>query len=182
MALSSQTIRSLVAPRRKNLGTRWESTSVLGCRYSAQTSFISSFAHNAHSSDREKLRVRARLRLCFRPIHFVRRDCVRNINALMFPALIFGSNKNPGAREILRHNGALRINMEIIQQLTGDKSVPCCEPGLPRSRFVRARRVPPIFFEPILECFIFRHTCFSISCATFRKSDGKPLLISRLVV
>src|SRR5580704_4431443 len=78
----------------------------------------------------------------------------------MFPALIFGSNKNPGAREILRHGGALRINMEIIQQLTGDKSVPRCEPGLPRSRFVRTRRVPPMFFEPILECFLFRHTCF----------------------
>jgi hypothetical protein len=30
-----------------------------------------------------------------------------------------------------------------------------------------------MFFEPILECFLFRHTCFSISCATLRKSDGK---------
>src|SRR5260221_10551958 len=39
-------------------------------------SFISSFARNAHSSDREKVRVRARVRPCFRPIHFVRRDCV----------------------------------------------------------------------------------------------------------
>src|SRR5260221_40457 len=86
----------------------------------------------------------------------------------MFPALIFGSNENPGAREILRreilpHDGALRINMEIIQQLTGDKSVPRCEPCLPRSRFVRARRVPPMFFEPILECFLLRHMCFSIA-------------------
>src|SRR5258708_38680961 len=94
----------------------------------------------------------------------------------MFPVLILGSNENPGAREILRreflrHDGALRINMEIIQQLTGNKSVPRCEPSLPRSRFVRTRRVPPMFFEPILECFLFRHTCFSISCATLRKSD-----------
>ena len=100
----------------------------------------------------------------------------------MFPAVIFGSNKNPGAREILRHDGALRINIEVIQQLTGNKSVPRREPSLPRSRFVRARRVPPVFFEPILECFLFRHTCFSISCPTLRKSDGKRLIISRLVV
>jgi hypothetical protein len=100
----------------------------------------------------------------------------------MFPALIFGSNKSPGAREIVRHLGALWIYMEIIQQLTGDKSVPRCEPGLPCSHLVRARCEPPMFFEPILECFLFRHTCFSISCATLRKNDGKPLIISRLVV
>src|SRR5260221_576814 len=38
--------------------------------------FISSFARIAHSSDREKVRVRARVRPCFQPIHFVRRDSV----------------------------------------------------------------------------------------------------------
>jgi hypothetical protein len=93
----------------------------------------------------------------------------------MFSGLIFGSNKSPGAGEIIRHDGALWINMEIIQQLTGDKSFPRCEPRLPRSHFVRARRVPPMFFEPILECFLFRHTCLSISGATLRKKRRQTI-------
>src|SRR5260221_4463404 len=88
----------------------------------------------------------------------------------MFPGLIFGSNKNPGAREIMGIAGRLRIITEIIKQLTGDESVPRCLPGLPCSHFVSRRRVPPMFFEPILECFLFRHTCFSIFCATLRKA------------
>src|SRR5258707_6220624 len=88
----------------------------------------------------------------------------------MFPGLIFGSNKTQDARKVTRDVGALRINMEIIQQLTGDESVPRCLPGLPCSHFVSRRRVSPMFFEPILECFLFRHTCFSIFCATLRKA------------